>query len=76
MSNSNVNINKGSDEQSLFGSSIDHIFVIRPRVGDSWTGMLKRVQNTRLVFQKRNGTNVIIDEDAILSAVEVHPRRR
>jgi hypothetical protein len=76
MSNSNPNINKGSVEQSLFESSIDRIFVVRPQVGDSFSGMLKRIQNNRLVFEKRNGTTVIIDEDNILSAVEVHSRRQ
>jgi hypothetical protein len=76
MSNSNANINKGSAEQSLFESGIDRIFVIRPRVGDSFTAMLKRVQNKRLAFQKRNGAIVILDEDAILSISEVNERRR
>ena len=76
MINRNPNINKGFGQQSLYESSIDRILVVRPRVGDSFSGMLKRIQNNHLVFEKRNGTTVIIDEDAILSAVEVHPRRR
>ena len=53
---------------------LDRILVVKPRDGEPFSGMLKRIQNTRLVFMKRNGASVIIDQDAILSAFEVHPR--
>jgi hypothetical protein len=76
MSNRNPNINKGFGQQSLFESSLERILVVRPRVGDSFSGMLKRIQNKHLVFEKRNGTTVVIHEDNILSTSEVHPRRR
>lgn len=71
-----TNLNKGSDEQSPYVQILDHILVVEPREGDTFSGRLKRIQNNHLIFEKRNGAIVVIDEEAILSAFEVKQSRR
>jgi len=68
-----LEVNKSVGEHPL-ADRIDRIFVTKTREGKQFSGMLKRIQGRRLVFEQRNGAIVVIDDSEIVYAYEI-PRR-
>ena len=56
--------------------AINSIFVIHPNKGEKFSGKLLQVQGNSLLFERRNGTRVLIHRNSISSAFELAPRGR
>ena len=61
--------------ETTFEPLVDRINIIQPRNGPEFSAKLKKIQGNHLVFERRNGTTVIIHEDDILSISELAARR-
>lgn len=75
MINETVHGNKDLGDQDPILDSIDSIFVIHPIEGEKFSGRLLQVQGDSLLFERRNGTRILIHRNSISRAFELAPRR-